>query len=163
MSVFWQFLQNKSNREVISWIGGGCVLVAGGLYNFVGPEILGLSKAKNAPVEVVKAETKTSTRKTHRCSNESDYRTGDNGQVLGHSDARLVSADELLKYNPCQLWLAKNEIYARRGRPFKHTFLHTHFSGQDWYQSRSDWPKPDDTQQRNIDLIDTYLSRLTSN
>lgn len=32
MNGFWKFLSSKDNREILAWLGGGAVVVAGGLW-----------------------------------------------------------------------------------------------------------------------------------
>ncbi len=32
MNAIWQFLQDRKNRVILGWVGGGVVVVAGGLW-----------------------------------------------------------------------------------------------------------------------------------
>lgn len=53
--------------------------------------------------------------------------------VLPDSASRLYSADELSGLSDWQLYIARNEIYARHGREFRNQDLQDYFNGQSWY------------------------------
>lgn len=54
--------------------------------------------------------------------------------VLPESDTRYYSRDELEGLGKEQLYLARNEIYARLGRKFKNPDLDRYFRSKTWYQ-----------------------------
>lgn len=56
--------------------------------------------------------------------------------VLADSATRLYSADELSGLSDRQLYLARNEIYARHGREFQNQDLQDYFNDQPWYTPR---------------------------
>lgn len=58
------------------------------------------------------------------------------GQILPDSDSRYYTRAELEALSDRELYLARNEIYARLGRGFKNQDLVDWFSGQDWYVER---------------------------
>lgn len=58
--------------------------------------------------------------------------TGD--YVLADSASRAYSRSELEKMDNHQLFLARNEIYARHGRQFKNEELQQYFGSKDWYK-----------------------------
>ena len=53
--------------------------------------------------------------------------------VLPDSATRLYSADELSGLSDWQLYVARNEIYARHGRMFQRQDLQDYFNSQSWY------------------------------
>lgn len=56
-----------------------------------------------------------------------------NDFVIFDSDSRYITAADLAQLNQEQLRLARNEIYARRGRLFKDTYLQDYFNQKPWY------------------------------
>ena len=65
-------------------------------------------------------------------------------------DAALLENKSL-----AELWLMRNEIYARRGRPFKTYELHVHFMSKPWYRPNLDYSDRllTRTERANADLI----------
>ncbi len=57
-----------------------------------------------------------------------------NGYVIADSSSRVITTAEIKNLTPWQLKVARNEIYARHGRPFVHKDLSCYFVGQNWYQ-----------------------------
>lgn len=53
--------------------------------------------------------------------------------VLPDSSTRLYTVDELSGMSNWQLYLARNEIYARHGRQFSNADLQGYFADQPWY------------------------------
>jgi hypothetical protein len=81
------------------------------------------------------------------------------GLLPSSSDRELTSSD-LEGLSKTQLTLARNEIFARHGRPFKDAFLQAHFSSFSWYKPDATYVIPEDdnrrlnsVEQRNVDLI----------
>lgn len=62
--------------------------------------------------------------------------TNANGEVLPDSDSRYYTQAELESLSDHDLYLARNEIYARHGRGFKNQDLVEWFSSKDWYVQR---------------------------
>lgn len=56
-----------------------------------------------------------------------------NGYVLSDSNTRVINETEIMGFTPWQLKVARNEIYARHGRPFVHKDLQCYFATQNWY------------------------------
>ena len=56
--------------------------------------------------------------------------------VLPDSSTRLYSASELQGLSNWDLYIARNEIYARHGRMFQKDDLQSYFNGQSWYTPR---------------------------
>lgn len=55
------------------------------------------------------------------------------GYLLPYSDTYLYSADDLSVFSDWELYLARNEIYARHGREFNNDDLQRYFNSQSWY------------------------------
>jgi hypothetical protein len=53
--------------------------------------------------------------------------------ILDFSDTRKVVKNDLIDLTPWELKVARNEIYARHGRPFVHKDLSCYFAKQPWY------------------------------
>lgn len=80
--------------------------------------------------------------------------TGDReGQIFPDSDRRRLAQEDIAQLSPLQLRLARNEIYARKGRRFKTAVLRDHFSRFDWYRPTSDDVSLTTVEQANVDLL----------
>ncbi len=55
------------------------------------------------------------------------------GYILSESNARYYSEQELNELTNYELYLARNEIYARHGREFNNEDLQDYFWNKDWY------------------------------
>ncbi len=75
------------------------------------------------------------------------------GQIFADSDRRRLAEDDIAQLGPLQLRLARNEIYARKGRRFKNAVLRDHFSRFDWYRPTSDDVSLTTVEQANVDLL----------
>ncbi len=96
-----------------------------------------------------------------------DERGSADGYLMPQSNVYILSKTFLKKYSTYDLWIAKNEIFARRGRKFKNAELQNYFNGKNWYRGliESDDFNPDtmlsDVEKANVDLMielgaDTY-------
>jgi len=75
------------------------------------------------------------------------------GFIFPDSHQRLLGAAELRRLSPDQLRIARNEIYARRGRFFRDQALASYFSRFSWYRPTA-WDVPvSAVEQANIKLI----------
>ncbi len=63
------------------------------------------------------------------------------GFIFPDSDRRLLTAAEIARLSPVELRIARNEIFARRGRYFKADDLKQHFSAFAWYHPYT-WEPP---------------------
>lgn len=87
--------------------------------------------------------------------------------LMPQSSVYAVSRAFLKDYSTYDLWIAKNEIFARRGRKFNDPDLQSYFNGKTWYHGTiapNDF-NPDtmlnDAEKANVDLMielgaDTY-------
>jgi YARHG domain len=69
------------------------------------------------------------------------------------SDRRLLSAAELGGLTRAQLRIARNEIFARRGRIFDSEDLRQRFAAFPWYRPSSRNPSLNAIERQNVDLI----------
>lgn len=81
--------------------------------------------------------------------------------VLPASDTRLLTDADLCSLTSYELYLARNEIYARHGYIFSNADLASYFSGKAWYVPRYTASTFDEsclsyTEQRNVALILEY-------
>jgi caspase domain-containing protein/YARHG domain-containing protein len=79
--------------------------------------------------------------------------------VFADSDRRLLTAPELNKLSKSDLRIAKNEIFARRGRYFEAADLKSHFGRFAWYAPNTWNPKLNPIEEANIALIDRFEKR----
>jgi hypothetical protein len=74
------------------------------------------------------------------------------------SDSRLLADGDLRPLSPDELRIARNEIFARRGRYFNAPDLTAHFSKFAWYAPRTWDPQLSDIEKANIAAIERYES-----
>ena len=75
--------------------------------------------------------------------------------LIPDSDKRLLSRADLTSFNPTQLRIARNEIYARRGRFFKSDDLKQHFAKFPWYKPYTWNPGLTSVELANVFLIES--------
>lgn len=82
-------------------------------------------------------------------------RSGGGGQILPFSSDRALTAADLSGLSNWQLDLARNEIYARHGRPFKRADLRNYFRSQGWYSEDAGFSESrlSSLEKRNADFI----------
>lgn len=96
-----------------------------------------------------------------------DERESADGYLMPQSNVYILSKAFLKNYSIYDLWIAKNEIFARKGRKFENAELQNYFNGKNWYHGliESDDFNPDtmlsDVEKANVDLMielgaDTY-------
>jgi YARHG domain len=73
--------------------------------------------------------------------------------IFPDSDRRVLSSSELARLSKFQLRIARNEIYARRGRFFVSLDLQQHFGRFPWYRPYTKEPALSAIEQRNVTLI----------
>lgn len=89
--------------------------------------------------------------------------------ILPESATRLYTAEELSALSDYELYLARNEAFAKYGRKFKNADLVQYFSGKDWYVPTYEpadfdaMPSPlNDIERANIDLVRQIESQRNS-
>jgi YARHG domain len=79
--------------------------------------------------------------------------------IIPDSDRRLLAPGDLRKLSKAELRIARNEIFARRGRYFEAADLKARFERFAWY-SPSTWnPKLNSIEQANVALMDQIEKR----
>lgn len=79
--------------------------------------------------------------------------------VLPASDSEYYTRDQLEGLSDWELYVARNEVFARYGRQFKNEDLADYFSSQPWYNGEyspedfDDWFSPNEYEKANTDLI----------
>jgi len=83
------------------------------------------------------------------------------GELLPQSDDRKLSVSDLSGMGNWRLTLARNEIYARHGRPFSNSRIRAHFQATGWYTPQSGFSESwlSGTERRNADFIREYQER----
>jgi hypothetical protein len=75
------------------------------------------------------------------------------------SSTRLLTPAELAELGPATLKVARNEIYARKGRRFRDPWLRDYFSRFAWYDPRHDAVSLNPVETRNVALIQQAEAR----
>ena len=76
--------------------------------------------------------------------------------IFPDSDRVRLTRDMVARLAPAQLRIARNEIFARRGRYFRDPALAAHFARFNWYRPYA-WDVPlNATEQANISLIASF-------
>jgi hypothetical protein len=74
--------------------------------------------------------------------------------LLDDSDTRLLTSNDLKGLSKDDLRIARNEIFARRGRYFSSPDLTSRFSKFSWYQPHTWDPQLNDIERANVALIE---------
>lgn len=153
---YWGFLKDKSNREVITWAVGSCAAVVGAgasVLNYLAPNDPPPAALPNKPVV---ASTPSAGSK---CPDLSKVTLRPSGFVIEGSNERAIKLEEIVSLSKCELWIARNEIYARKGRLFANPALQAHFRGQDWYKPAQDVGNLTEIEAKNVHTIRVMESR----
>ena len=77
---------------------------------------------------------------------------------------KKLNRSDLEKIDISTLWLMKNSIYAKQGRPFKNYELNGYFSRQKWYKRKENYKDNlSKIDVHNIDIINEYENELKKN
>lgn len=103
------------------------------------------------------SKTATSAKTASSASTSSDY-------IISDSDTRVISDSDLSGLPNWQLKVARNEIYARYGRPFVHKDLQCYFAKKSWYKEDSAAANPTltATESKNVATIQAYEEKVGS-
>ena len=110
----------------------------------------GQSLSASCVVTVVESQSGTGTG-TGTTTVSGDY-------VFADSSTRLLTSAELDNLSSYQLWIARNEIYARHGRKFTNADLASYFAGKSWYKGTIEAANFDESllssiERQNVDAI----------
>lgn len=102
-------------------------------------------------VPTTTATTGTTTTGTTATTSSSDY-------IISDSNTREISKSELTSLTPWKLKVARNEIYARHGRPFVHKDLQCYFAKKTWYKVDNNYDVSSISyiENKNIATIQAY-------
>jgi hypothetical protein len=97
-------------------------------------------------------------------STDTSQKTLSNDYVITDSDTRVISQSELTGFSPWELKVARNEIYARHGRPFVHKDLQCYFAKQSWYKIDSNFSESmlSVVENKNVATIKAYEEKINS-
>ena len=98
-------------------------------------------------IEELKREQKPAVEPARETMPASDF-------LIPNSDRRVLTAPELAKMSKSELRLARNEIYARRGRFFVSVDLQQYFGKFAWYRPFAKEPKLSSIEEQNVKLIE---------
>ena len=78
--------------------------------------------------------------------------------IIPVSMTQTISADSLINMSDNDLWLARNEIYARHGRGFTNEYLQSYFNACSWYERTAETDAFDEsvlsqTEKDNLKVI----------
>lgn len=78
--------------------------------------------------------------------------------IIEDSDVVEISKSVIERMSNHELWIARNEIYARKGRKFTNTFLESYFYNCEWYNPKIEPADFDenllsDVEKRNVELL----------
>ena len=101
------------------------------------------------------------TTKTELIESEDDF-------IIPDSDKRKIKEDDLKDLTQWELRIARNEIYARKGRIFDKKEIREYFKGKDWYKGKiksKTFDKKEEellssTEIENINFIKKYEKSL---
>jgi hypothetical protein len=84
--------------------------------------------------------------------------------VINDSASRVIQEVELVNLTPWQLKVARNEIYARHGRPFVHKDLQCYFATKSWYSIDPNFSESSlsTIENRNVAIIQAYEEKIGS-
>lgn len=84
--------------------------------------------------------------------------------VIADSATRVIAEAELTKLSAWQLKVARNEVYARHGRPFVHKDLQCYFATKSWYEAVDNFTESvlSTTETKNIATIQAYEQKINS-
>jgi YARHG domain len=87
-----------------------------------------------------------------------DFRYNPESGFFALTSTRLLKAKDVENFNPTQLRVMRNEIYARHGYCFRMKDMREYFDAQDWYMpiSLDVTAKLSDIEQKNAALIKRY-------
>lgn len=102
---------------------------------------------------VAAAPTSSAPAPTEEWSDAAPAGPPSDGQIIPDSATRRLTLADIAGLGPVQLRLARNEIYARKGKRFRNPALRQHFSRLGWYRPVADDVSLSAIEQANVDLI----------
>lgn len=156
---------------VILVVAGLLILaaIAGGVWYYLKQK----KQISDLEAQVKSASSSTSTTTTSTSVTSSSATSGSlsktgtmpsNSYVISDSDSRVLVKADIINLTPWQLKVARNEIYARHGRPFVHKDLQCYFAKQSWYSSNPNFNENvlSVLEKKNSELIKSYEIEINS-
>ena len=103
-------------------------------------------------------ETKSSKSSEKKESKSSAAQSGGD-YILPDSASREYTASELSKYSDYELFIARNEIYARYGRKFQSSDLQSYFESKGWYHGTISADEFDESVLSDVELANAATIR----
>jgi hypothetical protein len=99
-----------------------------------------------------------------RTTSVEEQTNGMDGEILPESNIRNVIRADFSGMTPWELKVARNEIYARHGRPFVHQDLACYFANTSWYRRDPNYTdsRLSTLEQRNAVFILNYEKEIGS-
>ena len=121
----------------------------------VGPDVSELSGDKGE-----ESDTESETEQAKEAEESPQY-------ILSDSDTKYLSWEDIKELSKEDLRIARNEIYARRGRRFQSQDLQEYFEGKDWYQGTiepSDFREDllNDYEKKNVQFLKEFEDKAIS-
>lgn len=112
----------------------------------------------------VTSTTTTTATTSAAASGEKSGTMPTNSFVINDSNTRVITTSELTNLTPWQLKVARNEIYARHGRPFVHKDLQCYFAKQSWYRGDPNFSESslNAVEKKNAETIKNYEIKVNS-
>jgi len=132
-------------------------LIIGGWYGYKYYKNKKTQTSSSATATTTVTATTTSTTSGTSSAISSDY-------IIPNSDSQVISVSELTNLSPWQLKVARNEIYARHGRPFVHKDLQCYFAKRSWYKEDPNFSESslNTVEKKNIETIKDYEIKTNS-
>lgn len=128
------------------------------VYGFINPT---LHKDYQAPGSSAKNTKGESTDKNQTKKKETTIKADSDDYIIPDSSTRLITEEDINGLNNDELCLARNEIYARKGRKFKDDDIRQYFESKDWYNptiEADDFTNDmlSDIEKKNVEFIKSY-------
>lgn len=128
------------------------------VYGFINPT---LHKDYQAPGSSAKNTKGESTDKNQTKKKETTIKADSDDYIIPDSSTRLITEEDINGLNNDELCLARNEIYARKGRKFKADDIRQYFESKDWYNptiEADDFTNDmlSDIEKKNVEFIKSY-------
>ena len=156
---------NKTLVIILVIVFAVILLGVGGYFGwkYLGAKIFNKSTTNVSPSPVVTVTVTASVTPTATPSlSSSKAISGD--YAIADSDSRVIKEAELIDFTPWQLKVARNEIYARHGRPFVHKDLQCYFATKSWYTIDESFTESSlsTLENRNVATIKAYEEKIDS-
>lgn len=116
-------------------------------------------EASDSGISIEPIVSETVEARTSATSNASRILPSASGFLFPDSDRRYLTASDVAALSPRDLRIARNEIFARRGRFFESPDLQAHFGRFSWYHPTQAEVTLNAVEQANVQLIQAEEAR----